>query len=186
MSSKYKFGDNDKIYFVTFTITNWIDLLIRDEYNKIIIEGIKYCQSKKDLELYGWCIMTSHLHLIVGTTGNPLSNIMRDLKRHTSEKLHECIVNNPSESRREWIISAMEEAAQKFSNSSKFQLWQQESHPVLLLNNNMAHQKLDYIHYNPVVAGFVAKVEEWKHSSAIDYNGGKGLLDIIYLPTLIK
>jgi hypothetical protein len=31
MSRKYKFADNDKIYFVTFSGTNWIDLFIRDE-----------------------------------------------------------------------------------------------------------------------------------------------------------
>ncbi|HEV8083339.1 MAG TPA: hypothetical protein VGP55_09070 [Chitinophagaceae bacterium] len=49
----------------------------------------------------------------------------------------------------------------------------------------MAHQKLDYIHYNPVEAGFVTKAEEWKYSSAIDYFGSKGLLEIIMLDTLI-
>ena len=49
----------------------------------------------------------------------------------------------------------------------------------------MAHQKLDYIHNNPVEAGFVIKAEEWKYRSAIDYYGGKGLLEIIKLDTLI-
>jgi len=49
----------------------------------------------------------------------------------------------------------------------------------------MAHQKLDYIHNNPVEAGFVTKAEEWKYSSAIDYYGGKELLEIIKLVTLI-
>ncbi len=49
----------------------------------------------------------------------------------------------------------------------------------------MTHQKLDYIHYNPIEAGFVTKVEEWKYSSAIDYYGGEGLLEITKLDTLI-
>ncbi len=51
----------------------------------------------------------------------------------------------------------------------------------------MAHQKLDYMHYNPVEAGFITKAEEWKwrYSSAIEYYGGKGLLEIIMLDTLI-
>ena len=49
----------------------------------------------------------------------------------------------------------------------------------------MAHQKLDYIHNNPVAAGFVTKAEEWTYSSAIDYFGGKGLLEITRLDTLI-
>lgn len=184
MSKKYKFSDNDKLYFVTFTVTDWVDLFIREEYREILVNSIKYCQKNKGLELYGWCIMTSHLHLIVGTTGNALSNIMRDLKRHTSEMLHKAIKVHPSESRREWILLAMERAAQKFSNSSRFQLWQPESHPVLLTSNKMAHQRLEYIHNNPVVAGFVTKPEDWKYSSAIRYYGGESLLEITDLPPL--
>lgn len=185
MSKKYKFADNDKLYFVSFAVTNWIDLFIRNEYREEILNSIRYCQSNKGLELYGWCIMTSHVHLIIGTTGNPLQNIMRDLKRHTAEALHKTIQNNPTESRREWILWMMERAAKKNSNSAKFQLWQPENHPIQLINNKMAHQKLDYIHTNPVEAGFVTKAEEWKYSSAIDYYGGKGLLEIIRLDTLI-
>ena len=83
MSKKYKFSDNDKLYFVSFAVTNWIDLFIREIYKEEIINSIRYCQENKGLELYGWCIMTSHVHLIIGTTGNPLQNIMRDLKRHS-------------------------------------------------------------------------------------------------------
>ena len=45
-----------------------------------------------------------------------------------------------------------------------------------------AHYKLDYIHYNPVEAGFVTKPLEY--SSAIDF-GGKGLLEIMRLDTLV-
>ena len=184
MSRKYKFADNDKIYFTTFTVTNWIDLFIRNEHREEIINSIKFCQATKDLEIYGWCIMTSHVHLIVGTTGNPLENIMRDLKRHTAEVLHQSIKNNNNESRREWMLWMMERAAKKNNNDVKFQLWQPESHPIQLINNKMAHQKLDYIHYNPVEAGFVTKPEEWQYSSAIDYYGGKGLLEIKMLDTL--
>jgi len=185
MSSKYKFADNDKLYFVSFAITNWIDLFIREIYKEEILKSIRYCQANKELDLYGWCIMTSHVHMIIGTKGNPLQNIMRDLKRHTSEVLHKSIQNNYSESRREWILWMFERAAKKNKNAAKFQLWQPESHPVQLINIKMAHQKLDYIHYNPVEAGFVTKPEEWKYSSAIDYFGGKGLLEIMRLDTLI-
>ena len=184
MSRKYKFADNDKMYFVSFAVTNWIDLFIRDAYKEEILNSIKYCQAKKDLEVYGWCIMTSHIHLIIGTRGNPLENIMRDLKRHTSEVLHQSIQNNNTESRREWMLWMMERAGKKSSNGAKFQLWQPESHPVQLIDNKMAYQKLEYIHNNPVEAGFVIKAEEWKYSSAIDYYGGKGLLEIVMLDTL--
>jgi len=37
----------------------------------------------------------------------------------------------------------------------------------------------------PVRARFVTKAEDWLYSSAVDYNGGKGLLEIIQLNALI-
>ncbi len=83
MSKKYKFSDNDKIYFVSFAVTNWIDLFIRNEYREEILNSIRYCQANKDLELYGWCIMTSHIHMIIGSHADKLERIMQNMKRHT-------------------------------------------------------------------------------------------------------
>jgi len=46
----------------------------------------------------------------------------------------------------------------------------------------MYNQRLNYLHWNPVTAGFVAKPQHWIYSSAIDYfTEKKGLLDIIIL-----
>ncbi len=64
-----------------------------------------------------------------------------------------------------------ERAVKKNKNAAKFQLRQPESHPIQLIDNKMAHQKVYYIHYNPVEAGFVTKAEDWIYSSAIDSMG---------------
>ncbi|MBK8671928.1 MAG: hypothetical protein IPN93_02760 [Bacteroidetes bacterium] len=48
MSRKYKFKDNEKLYFVSFAVVGWIDLFIRNEYKEILVESIKYCQQNKD------------------------------------------------------------------------------------------------------------------------------------------
>lgn len=87
MSRKYKFHDNDKLYFISFAVVNWIDVFVREEYNQVIIESWKHCQEKKGLQIYGWCIMTSHIHMIIGSTGNKLEDIVRDMKSHTSTTL---------------------------------------------------------------------------------------------------
>jgi hypothetical protein len=42
----------------------------------------------------------------------------------------------------------------------------------------MIDQKLDYLHNNPVAAGWVDKPEHFLYSSARDYVGDKGLIDI--------
>jgi REP element-mobilizing transposase RayT len=101
ISRKYKFTDQDKLYFVSFAVINWIDLFIRKQYKEILVSSLAYCQREKQLELYGWCIMTSHVHLLIGTADNPMQNILRDFKRHTSETLLTAIRENNTESRRE-------------------------------------------------------------------------------------
>ena len=184
MSTKYKFSDQDQLYFVSFAVVNWIDLFIRNEYKQIILDSWRHCQANKGLEIYGWCIMTSHVHMIIGSNQNKLEDIMRDMKRHTSEELKRAIQSNPAESRKEWMLWMMERAGQKNSNNSNFQLWQQDNHPIELFNSKILHQKLDYIHYNPVEAGFVEKPEDYLYSSARDYYGLPGLIDILLVDPL--
>ena len=49
-----------------------------------------------------------------------------------------------------------------------------------MLNSEIMKKKIEYIHYNPVRKGLVEKAEDWKYSSAGDYQlDRKGLLDIV-------
>lgn len=123
MSSKYKFRNQDKIYFVSFAVGYWLDVFIRKEYKEVILESLRYCQAKKGLELYGWCIMTSHIHLIIGTDGEKMEDILRDFKSFTSKSLKGSIRNNPQESRKEWLLWMMERAGKKNKHTKGFQFW---------------------------------------------------------------
>ena len=178
MSSKYKFRDQDKLYFVSFAVVYWLDVFIRNDYKDILLESLRYCQREKGLEVYAWCIMTSHVHLIIGTNRNKMEDIMRDYKSHTSSELKKSIRNNPQESRKEWLLWMMERAGKKNGNNNKFQFWQQDNHPIELWDNYMMQQKLNYIHNNPVSSGFVLNPEDYLYSSAKDYTGEKGLIEI--------
>jgi len=181
MSTKYKFGDKGHLYFVSFSVVHWIDLFVRDEYCSIVVDSLKFCQTNKGLEIYAWCIMSSHLHLIISSHGSNLEDIMRDLKSHTSRELKKAIKQNQEESRREWILWMMERAGRLKANNKDFQLWQQGNHPIILDSNEIIEQKKLYIHNNPVKAGMVWVPEHFRYSSATDYAGGKGLLDIYSL-----
>lgn len=85
------------------------------------------------------------------------------------------------ESRREWMLWMFARAGAKSSNVKSYQFWQHNNHPIELWCAAITEQKANYIHNNPVVAGFVNEPHEWRYSSAIDYSGGKGLIEIIYL-----
>ena len=75
----------------------------------------------------------------------------------------------------------MERAGKKNSNNNNYQFWQQDNHPIELWDNYMMDQKLEYLHMNPVLSGFVDRPEEYLYSSARDYAGDKGLLDIEFI-----
>ncbi len=60
----------------------------------------------------------------------------------------------------------------------EYQVWEEGAHPQLLQNQNILLQKLDYIHFNPVKRGYVDKPEDWRYSSARNYAGLEGLIDV--------
>lgn len=176
MSTKYKFHDQERLYFITFAVVGWIDLFIRNEYRQVLLDSWQYCRKNKGLQIFGWCIMTSHIHMIIGTEKNDMQDIVRDMKRHTSIALRKAIKEHPQESRREWMLKFMENAGLNNNNNTGFQLWQQDNHPIELFTQKVTHQKLDYIHNNPVTAGFVESPEDYLYSSAKDYYGLESLL----------
>ena len=185
MSSNYKFRDPGQLYFVTYSVVYWIDLFIRKGYRDILLESWEYCREKKGMQLYAWCIMTSHVHMIIGSEQEKMEDIMRDMKKYTSFELKKALQNQYGESRKEWILPMMEKAGKLNAHSRDFQLWQEGNHPIQLPNPQIAHQKLDYVHNNPVEAGIVEKPEDYLYSSARNYYGMKGLIDIILLDPIL-
>ena len=178
MSRKYKFHDNDKLYFISFATVNWIDIFVREEYMKIVLDSWKFCQEKKGLEIYGWCILPSHIHMIIGSNKNKLEDIVRDMKSFTSTALRKSIQESIQESRKEWIMWMMERAGKKNGNNNGWQFWQQHNKPLEIKDQEMFDKTLEYTHLNPVMAGFVSKPEDWKYSSARDFSGLKGLIEL--------
>ena len=174
MSSNYKFHDQDRPYFVTFTVVKWIDVFTRTEYRNIIVESLKYCIDNKGLQLYAWVIMSNHVHLIMGTKDKLMQDILRDMKRHTSKIIIKAISGNIQESRRDWLLWFFERAGKGNPNNEQYQFWQQGNHPIELWSNEVIDQKLDYIHNNPVMAGWVDKPEHYLYSSARIMRGIKG------------
>ena len=180
MSVKYKFDEPDGCYFVTYAVVDWADIFTRNKYKDILIESWKHCQKHKGLNIHAYVIMTNHVHMIISRKSNhSLESIMPDMKKYTSSKILEAIQYSKEESRKEWLMGLFRKAGEENSNNKIFQFWQQDNHPMLCFSRDILQQKLNYIHQNPVRAGFVEKPEDWVYSSAGDYfMGRKGLIEI--------
>ncbi len=182
MSSKYKFHNPTGLYFVTNTIINWIDLFIRDEYRNSVLNCWKYCIENKGMDLYAWVIMTSHIHMIVGSRNCDPGKLIGDIKKWTSTELKKAIISHQGESRKEWMLQQMVLSAKKNATGGRYQIWREDNHPIELFSPDVILQKLNYIHNNPVVAGFAREPQNYIYSSAIDYfTQSPGLINIKYL-----
>lgn len=62
--SRYKILDQHGLNFLTLTVVDWVDVFIRKRYKDIIIDSLQYCQKEKNLLVYAYVIMSSHIHLI--------------------------------------------------------------------------------------------------------------------------
>ncbi|WP_187262456.1 REP-associated tyrosine transposase [Pontibacter beigongshangensis] len=182
MQSGYQIRNQNGIYFITFAVVEWVDVFTRKEYADLVVESLQYCQKQKGLLLYGWCLMSNHLHLIASAQeGSALSDIIRDFKKFTSSSILKAIEQNTQESRRNWMLWIFRTAGEKNGKNTRHQFWRHDNHPIELLTNKFKDEKLHYLHQNPVTAGLVAEAEHYLYSSAIDYAGGKGLLTVVFL-----
>ncbi len=183
MSTRYKFVDNKAVYFTTATVVGWSDIFTREIYKTILLDSIRHCQLNQGLKIHAWVLMTNHLHTICSChEGKDLGLIWRNIKSFTAMKIIDAIIKNPKESRKEHLLHTFSEAGKSSSSNFKYKFWEHENHPVLLDTTEMYNQRLNYLHWNPVTAGFVAEPLHWVYSSAIDYfTERKGLLDVIIL-----
>jgi putative transposase len=168
----------DKSYFMTMTVVDWIDLFTRVNHKLLIIDSLKYCQENKGLNIFGWCLMSSHLHLLANAMHpHQLDDVVRDFKRHTSKHLIEQIKSAP-ESRREWLLERFKLAGKMHPKNKSYKVWRDKNHAIELFTEKVTWQKLNYIHRNPVVAQIVAREQDYLYSSARNYYGLESVLKI--------
>jgi putative transposase len=179
----YKIRNKEGIHFISFAVVEWVDVFTRKEYRDIVVDSLKYCQQARGLQIYSWCIMSNHVHLIVSAKQNDLSDILRDFKKYTAKEIIRAITSHSGESRKDWMLEIFRKAGGSNSRNATHQFWRQDNQPKELFSLGFSNEKLDYVHNNPVTAGIVEKAEEYLYSSAKDYYEGKnvGLIEIEFL-----
>lgn len=165
MSEKYKIYP-EGTFFITLTVVGWIDVFTRREYADEVVDNLNHCSRQKGLRIYSFCIMPSHLHIICSAEKGNLNDILRDFKSYTAKRIINLIENNPTESRREWLLYLFRFFKERSRHNKEFQFWQQHNHPVDLTNAELFSHKVNYIEQNPVIAGLVTEAMYYTFSSA--------------------
>jgi REP element-mobilizing transposase RayT len=99
---------------------------------------------------------------------------VHDFKAFTAKELLRYLEQNKAQK----LLEQLAFFKKAHKTDSRYQFWEEGSHPQLIQTEEMLRQKLDYIHHNPVKRGYVEDAVHWRYSSARDYLGNEGLIPV--------
>lgn len=170
----------DACYFLTLNTVNKIDLFVRPAYKQVIADALNHFVRTQGLNLYAWCLMSSHLHLVLRTKDAAApAYFERDFKKSTTPALLKTI-EMEMDLRRDWMLQRFEEYSRSLRRLEKFHLWQNCSSPLRIDHEQprLLMDRINHIHENPVREAIVDQPEAYLFSSARDYAGIRGLVDV--------
>ena len=171
--SRYRFIPGDlNPYFITATTVNWLPLFGNPHIAQVIFDSLLFLINAERITLISYVIMENHLHL-VAAAGN-LSKEIANFKSYTARTAIDYYLRHDMHS----ILRQLAYHKLDHKTDREYQFWQEGSHPERILDEAMFKQKVDYIHHNPVLRGYVDKPEHWRYSSARNYADLEGLLPV--------
>jgi len=170
--SRYKIYEPTHPHFITCIVLHWIIIFTNKESVQIIIDSLKFLQNNHGVKLYAYVILENHLHLIASS-----DDLAKDIARFKSYTARE-IINLLKIKNVKTILDQLEFYKKAHKVDREFQLWQEGYQPKLIQSEQMMIERINYIHNNPIKRGYIDEAVHWRYSSARDYEGIDGLIEI--------
>jgi REP element-mobilizing transposase RayT len=159
-----QYGD---LFFVTSTIAGFINLFESKSACEILINTLKFYQSRSDYRMLGYAIMPNHFHIVMKIKSDKsISLIIGNIKKYSAHQIVKYLEN---EGRSELLIMLRDAASKEPARDCR--IWKPRFDCFVITKEDTLQQKLNYIHFNPVRANLVVKPEDWHYSSAGNYAG---------------
>lgn len=164
--------ESDKPHFLTCTLVEWLPVFTRPESVRILLDSWSHQRANDGLRIFGYVILENHLHFVAQAPR--LDKCLSSFKSFTAGRLIELLEAH----RAERLQDRLRLAKQAHKRDREYQFRQEGSHAELICSEPVMRQKLDYMHQNPVQPGYVDLPEHWRYSSARNYLGLPGLIEI--------
>ena len=154
MSNRRRIID-DQLYahFITFSVFRRRRLLDHDHPKRILMGVLNAELAEHDARCVGFVVTANHVHAIVWfpVTGQ-LSRFMHGWKRKSSFYI------------RAWYRRTAAQYFEGFGEGEHF--WQPKYYSFEIYERCKLHEKVQYMHENPVRSGLAEKPTDWKWGSA--------------------
>ena len=149
--------------FLTFSCYRRLELFGNDAIRDAFVDALAASRDRTKYELNGWVIMPEHVHLLIvpDLPEYPVSYVLKDLKGLFANRvLQRWREINPP------ILSRITDP------QGKVHFWQKGGgYDRNIVSDDEFHEKLNYIHNNPVTRGLAHHPTDWAWSSAQWYAG---------------
>lgn len=164
-----------EIYFWTATLHRWLPLLKTNQFKDIIIRSWKYLTDLGKIDVFAFVIMPNHIHMIWRMNEkNGKESAHGSFLKYTAHEFMNLLKKGPvGDIRLEDFI------VDKTNKNHEF--WQRDSLAIRLYSWDIAVQKMEYIHLNPLQEhwSLVTDPCDYKYSTARYYENGSKDFDFI-------
>ncbi len=149
------------VKFFTATILEWKKLLKQDKYKEIVISSLRFLVKEERVKVYAFVIMENHIHLVWQMmNGHTEEKVQHSFLKYTAQQIKFDLKANHPQVLSHFYVGLKDRA---------YQFWERNPLSVDLYSEKVILQKIKYIHENPVRAGLVNSMLEWKYSSSAFY-----------------
>jgi putative transposase len=137
--------ENIAVYFLTFSIIDWLPVFISEEPCLIMADSLNFCHREEGLRVNAFVFMPTHLHLIatdVEFDAGRLQQTITDLRKYTGKRLADyCELRIPA------VFGRTLRDTQRVDRARQF--WQLSRHPEAIQSRPFWQTKVNYLHDNP-------------------------------------
>ena len=154
-------------HFNTFSTFKRIPLLTKERSCQWMVDAINLSRDRNPFDLWAWVIMPEHVHLVVCPHPKTrMRALLQSMKQSVSKKAIVWLKVNAPE-----YLPTIEDVQPNGKRSYRF--WQRGGgYDRNLRSVRDIHEKINYVHQNPVTRGLVSKPSDYKWSSAKAWETG--------------
>ena len=172
------FMEIGEIFLFTATINGWRHLLQNDQYKKIILDSLNWLSGNGKLDVFTFVIMPNHIHLIWRANAlNGKETVQGSFLKYTAHEFRKLLLKEDRQELQKYAVPA---------TNKQYEFWQRDSLAVHLYTQDVAYQKLEYIHLNPLAEhwNLVTDPCDYYYSTASFYE--KNVLNFPFIKDLRK
>jgi REP element-mobilizing transposase RayT len=162
--------DEHALYFVTFSVVEWLPVFVAEEPCRVIVDSLNFCHRQKHMRINAYVIMPTHVHAILfdrDFDNKRLQQALTALRKYTGRQLTDyCRAHTPT-----CFLTVLNSAA---GLDRRHRFWQDGTHPEAIYTEDFWRQKFNYLHENPCRKGLVRMPAHWRFSSAAYWLEGSG------------